>query len=76
MRLIFLFILTVISFGLQAQDVEIAKKKLVNKLTNGISVALENLIGGEGNTEIQIITGEDYHPEFSIMTVKPIAIHP
>ena len=73
MRFILLFILTIISFGLQAQDSESAKKKLVNKFTNGISAALENFIGGEGDTEVQITSGEEYHPEFSIMTVRPLA---
>ena len=73
MRFILLFILTIISFGLQAQDSESAKKKLVNKFTNGISAALENFIGSEGDTEVQITSGEEYHPEFSIMTVRPLA---
>ena len=36
----------------------------------GISVAIP------GDTEVQIVTGEDYHPEFSIMTVRPLATHP
>ena len=76
MRFILIFILIIISFGLQAQDVEITKKKLVNKFANGISTALQNFIGGEGDTEVQITAGEDYHPEFSIMTVRPLATHP
>ena len=55
---------------------ETAKKNIVSRFTNSISSGLENIIGGEGDTEVQITAGEDYKPEFSIMTVRPIAIHP
>ena len=33
------------------------------------------MIGGEGDTEVEIIVGEDYKPEFSIMTVRPLSQH-
>ena len=33
------------------------------------------MIDGEGDTQVQITTGEDYHPEFSIVTVRPLAAH-
>ena len=37
---------------------------------------MENIIGGEGDTEVQITAGRKYHPEFSIVTVRPLAAHP
>lgn len=39
MRYIVLLILTIIPFSLQAQDTEVAKQKIVNKFTNGVSLA-------------------------------------
>jgi hypothetical protein len=66
---ILLIILNIIPFSIQAQDTEIAKKKIVNEFTNGVASALENFIDGDGVTEVQITADEDYHPEFSIMTL-------
>ena len=63
-------------FKVYAADSDAAKKNIVNNITAGISSALENFISGEGDTEVKITTGEDYHPEFSIMTVRPLATHP
>ena len=53
-----------------------AKKNIVSRFTDSIAGGLENIIGGEGDTEVQITAGEDYKPEFSIMTVRPLATHP
>ena len=55
---------------------ETAKKNIVSRITNSISSGLENIIGGEGDTEVKITAGEDYKPEFSIMTVRPLSTHP
>ena len=33
------------------------------------------ILDGEGDTQVRIDMGEDYKPEFSIVTVRPIAIH-
>ena len=57
-------------------DEDKIKKNILEKTTAGASNFVENLIGGEGDTEVQITTGEDYKPEFSIMTVRPISHHP
>ena len=54
----------------------VAKKNIVSRFTDSIAGGLENIIGGEGDTEVQITAGEDYKPEFSIMSVRPLAIHP
>ena len=51
------------------------KQSVINNITSGFSSALESLIGGEGDTEVKIIAGEDYKPEFSIMTVRPLSPH-
>ncbi len=59
-----------------AGDADIAKQNAFSKLTSSISSALENMIGGEGDTEVKITGAQDYHPEFSIMTVRPISLHP
>ena len=69
-------IIILFCFKVYAADSDAAKKNIVNNITAGISSALENFISGEGDTEVQITTGEDYHPEFSIMTVRPLATHP
>jgi hypothetical protein len=75
-RLFIFLIVFFISPHLLAADMDSTKKNIVNKISAGLSSALENMIGGEGDTEVQIIAGEDYHPEFSIMTVRPLATHP
>ena len=44
--------------------------------SNPVSEYISNLIPGEGDTEVQITAGRKYHPEFSIVTVRPLAAHP
>ena len=53
-----------------------AKKNIISRFTDSIAGGLENIIGGEGDTEVKITAGEDYKPEFSVMTVRPLTIHP
>ena len=67
MRFVIIFIFSIISFHGFADDPNTAKKNILDNMSAGISSALENFIGGEGDTEVQIVTGEDYHPEFSII---------
>ena len=55
---------------------DIAKQNIISKMSNSLATAIENIIGGEGDTEVKISGGEDLHPSFSIMTVRPLAIHP
>ncbi len=70
---LFLFFL---SFSAYAGDEEKAKKSIVDGLTSKISSALENVIDGEGDSQVKLSVGEDYKPEFSIVTVRPLAAHP
>ena len=65
-----------ISPHLLAADMDSTKKNIVNKISAVYPQLWKIWIGGEGDTEVQIIAGEDYHPEFSIMTVRPLATHP
>ncbi len=69
-------IILILSFSAYAGDEEIVKKSIIDKFTGGLSSAVENVLDGEGDTQVQIIAGEDYKPEFSIVTVRPISHHP
>ena len=69
-------IILILSFSAYAGDEEIVKKSIIDKFTSGLSSAVENVLGGEGDTQVQITAGEDYKPEFSIVTVRPISHHP
>jgi len=64
-----------ISFNVYAGDEQKVKQGLINQFTTGLSEAVENILDGEGDTQVRIDMGEDYKPEFSIVTVRPIAIH-
>ena len=64
-----------ISFSVYAGDEETVKKNIVSNFTNSLSTAVENFLDGEGETKVQIDMGEDYKPEFSIVTVRPISKH-
>ena len=59
-----------------ADDEATAKKRLLDSVTSKLSSGLENLIKGEGESQVTITAGEDYHPEYSIATVRPLAPHP
>ena len=72
LRILFVFF---ISFSAHAGDEKIIKKNIVSNFTNSISSAVENFLDGEGETKVQIDMGEDYKPEFSIVTVRPISMH-
>mgnify|MGYP001179874637 CR=1 len=71
-----IFIIIFFCLSAQAGDEQQTKKKVINNFASGAGSVLENIIGGEGDTEVQITAGEDYKPEFSIMSVRPISIHP
>lgn len=64
--------------NLYADDANQAKQNIVSKFTDSISSSIKKLIAGDsgGDTEVQITAGEDYHPSFSIMTIRPLAAHP
>jgi hypothetical protein len=64
-----------ISSEAYAGDEEKIKRSLINNFTDNLSSAVQNFLDGEGETKVQIDMGEDYKPEFSIVTVKPISKH-
>lgn len=76
MRLILFVTTLIISLNLFAGEEEKIKKDLINNFTSGLSSAVENILDGEGDTKVQVDMGEDYKPEFSIVTVRPISHHP
>lgn len=70
--LMFIFTFTSVNAG----DEQALKQKTISKITNTFSAALETIIGkGAGDTEVRI-TGTDPHPSWSIMSVRPISVHP
>ncbi len=68
-------IIFLISFNVYAGDEEKLKKGIIDKFTSGLSSSISNILDGKGDTKVQIDLGEDYHPEFSIVTVRPISKH-
>ena len=74
-RIIFI-ILFFIPFSAFAGDEDKLKKGVIEKITAGGSNFIRNTISGDGDTEVQITVGEDYKPEFSIMSVRSISHHP
>ena len=60
-----------LSSAVYAGDEKLVKKKLTDNFTSSLSSAVENFLDGEGDTKVQINMGEDYKPEFSIVTVRP-----
>ena len=75
MRFIILIASILFSTTLFAGDEKKVKQGLIDNFTSGLSEAVENILDGEGDTQVRIDMGEDYKPEFSIVTVRPIAIH-
>ena len=72
----FLAFYLILSSAALAGDAQIVKENVLSRFTDSIAGGLENIIGGEGDTEVKITAGEDYKPEFSIMSARPLAIHP
>ena len=64
-----------LSFTAHAGDEKKVKKHILDNFTSSLSTAVENFLDGEGETKVQIDMGEDYQPEFSIVTVRPISKH-
>ena len=75
MFIFFFFLILFISFNVYAGDEEKAKKRILGSFTSSLSSAMENFLDGDGETKVQIDFGEDYKPEFSIVTVRPISKH-
>ena len=45
-------------------------------MSSGIASSIASVIGGQGDTEVQFSAKEDNKPQFTIMTVRPISVHP
>ena len=75
MQYIISLIILLISYNVLAGDDDKVKKGIIEKFTSGLSSSIENILDGEGDTKVQIDFGEDYKPEFSIVTVRPISKH-
>ncbi len=75
MLFIKVLILSFISYAAYAGDEEKLKDNILSKFTDSLGSAVENFLDGEGETKVQIDMGEDYKPEFSIVTVRPISKH-
>ena len=67
--IISIFILPNLSFA----DEKGAISSITNKISSSVSNTISNLIGGDGDREVIISAGEDYKPEFSIMSVRSIS---
>ena len=67
--------ISIISSNSYADDTDAIVNSAVDKFTSKIGSAVENLLGGEGDTEVKFSAGQDLKPTFSIMTVKPLSPH-
>ena len=68
--------LLVLAISANAAETDAVKQGILSSMTSGISSSIAEMIGGEGDTEVQISARENNKPEFSIMTVMPISVHP
>ena len=68
--------LLVLAISANAAETDAIKQEILSSMTSGISSSIAEMIGGEGDTEVQISARENNKPEFSIMTVMPISVHP
>jgi len=68
--------LLVLAISANAAETDAIKQGILSSMTSGISSSIAEMIGGEGDTEVQISARENSKPEFSIMTVMPISVHP
>ena len=59
MRLITLLFVLLFSTNLFAGDEQKVKQGLVERFTSGLSDAVENILEGEGDTQVRIDMGED-----------------
>ncbi len=68
--------LLVLVISANAAETDAVKQGILSSMTSGISSSIAEMIGSEGDTEVQIRVKENNKPEFSIMTVMPISVHP
>ena len=74
---IFKFLLiSLLTFSVYADDEDTLKQGLLSSMSSGIASSIASVIGGQGDTEVQFSAKEDNKPQFTIMTVRPISVHP
>ena len=71
-----LLIVFAFSANVNADDSDAIKQGLLSSMSSGIASSIAEVIGGQGDTEVQFSAKENNKPEFSIMTVRPISVHP
>ena len=71
-----LFMLFIFSSYAYADESDAIKQGLLSSMSSGIASSIASVIGGQGDTEVEFSAKEDSKPEFSIMTVRPISVHP
>ena len=69
-------LISLLTFSVYADDEDTLKQGLLSSMSSGIASSIASVIGGQGDTEVQFSAKEDNKPQFTIMTVRPISVHP
>ena len=69
-------LISLLTFSVYADDEDALKQGLLSSMSSGIASSIASVIGGQGDTEVQFSAKEDNKPQFTIMTVRPISVHP
>ena len=69
-------LISLLTFSVYADDEDALKQGLLSSMSSGIASSIASVIGGQGDTEVQFSAKEDNKPQFTIMTVRPISLHP
>ena len=69
-------LISLLTFSVYADDEDAVKQALLSSMSSGIASSIASVIGGQGDTEVQFSAKEDNKPQFTIMTVRPISVHP
>ena len=69
-------LISLLTFSVYADDEDAVKQGLLSTMSSGIASSIASIIGGQGDTEVQFSAKEDNKPQFTIMTVRPISVHP
>ena len=69
-------LISLLTFSVYADDEDALKQGLLSSMSSGIASSIAGVIGGQGDTEVQFSAKEDNKPQFTIMTVRPISLHP
>ena len=69
-------LISLLTFSVYADDEDTLKQGLLSSMSSGIASSIASVIGGQGDTEVQFSAKEDKKPQYTIMTVRPISVHP